>query len=180
MNSLIVVCLALVSLSATSLTNAQMRGPLTGVHHGNLVETPRGLRPLDLEGFSEDLDEDGYVDPLVPVAQHTIAPAAVPIPTAVATAPVVPRVITPAAPLVPRVVTPAAAYAPAVVPHPFTPAYPYASSPVAHQSPFVFAHDNYPIHPQRYVPQLPLHTPHHVPHFGYGFGGAVNNRGLVF
>lgn len=166
---MVVVCLALVFLSATLSTNAQVSGPLTGVHLGNLVETPRGLRPLDLEGFSEDLNEDGFVDPLVPVAQPTVAAAAaVPIPTAAA------HVVSP-------VVTPAAAYAPAVVPHPFTAAYPYVSSPVAHpQSPFVFAHGAYPFHPQSYVPQLALHTPHHVPHFGYGFEGGVNHRGLVF
>ena len=33
-------------------------GPLTALHAGDLIQTPRGLAPLSLEGFSEDLDED--------------------------------------------------------------------------------------------------------------------------
>ena len=28
------------------------------------MSTNRGLRPLSLEGFSEDLNEDGFVDPI--------------------------------------------------------------------------------------------------------------------
>merc|ERR1719275_100054 len=47
-------------------------GPLTPAH-GDLVQTPRGLASIHLEGFSEDLNEDGYVDP---VAQ-AVAPAVV-------------------------------------------------------------------------------------------------------
>merc|ERR1712026_607340 len=47
-------------------------GPLTPAF-GDLVQTPRGLASIALEGFSEDLNEDGYVDPVaqatVPVAQ---------------------------------------------------------------------------------------------------------------
>merc|ERR1711988_145057 len=52
-------------------------GPLTPAH-GDLVQTPRGLASLHLEGFSEDLNEDGYVDPVAqaaPVAQVVAAPA---------------------------------------------------------------------------------------------------------
>ena len=37
-------------------------GPLTPLV-GNLVQTPRGLAPIFLEGFSEDLTQDGFVDP---------------------------------------------------------------------------------------------------------------------
>ena len=52
-------------------------GPLTALI-GNLVQTPKGLRPIDLEGFSEDLDQDGFVDPVVPAAPAPIvAPAPV-------------------------------------------------------------------------------------------------------
>merc|ERR1712038_9237 len=52
-------------------------GPLTPAH-GDLVQTPRGLASLHLEGFSEDLNEDGYVDPVAqaaPVAHVVAAPA---------------------------------------------------------------------------------------------------------
>ena len=47
-------------------------GPLTPAV-GDLVATPRGYKSLALEGFSEDLNEDGFVDP--------IAQAAVPVAT---------------------------------------------------------------------------------------------------
>merc|ERR1712025_1348698 len=55
-------------------------GPLTPAF-GDLVQTPRGLRPISLEGFSEDLNQDGYVDP---VGQAAVAPPAVVGHTAVA------------------------------------------------------------------------------------------------
>ena len=57
-------------------------GPLTPAV-GDLVATPRGYKSLALEGFSEDLNEDGFVDPIaqaaVPVATYDgrIAPIAV-------------------------------------------------------------------------------------------------------
>lgn len=38
-------------------------GPLTAAF-GDLVSTSRGLRPQSLEGFSEDVNQDGFVDPL--------------------------------------------------------------------------------------------------------------------
>merc|ERR1712037_541768 len=38
-------------------------GPLTPAF-GDAVQTPKGLRSLALEGFSEDLNQDGYVDPI--------------------------------------------------------------------------------------------------------------------
>ena len=78
-------------------------GPLTPVFNGDLVQTPKGLRSLSLEGFSEDLDQDGYVDPIADaVAQvgyagvqasahhhHVAAPVSVAAaPVAVAAAPV--------------------------------------------------------------------------------------------
>ena len=49
---------------------APQSGPLTPLV-GNLVQTPRGLAPIDLDGFSEDLDQDGFVDPVAPVAPVT-------------------------------------------------------------------------------------------------------------
>jgi len=51
-------------------------GPLTALYAGDLIQTPRGLAPLSLEGFSEDLDEDGFVDPIADAAPAVAAPAA--------------------------------------------------------------------------------------------------------
>ena len=45
---------------------------------GDLVATPNGYRSLALEGFSEDLNQDGFVDPIgqaVPVVQTVAVPA---------------------------------------------------------------------------------------------------------
>merc|ERR1712130_837703 len=67
-------------------------GPLTPAV-GDLVATPNGYRSLALEGFSEDLNQDGFVDPIgqaVPVV-HAVAPAAT-----VKAAPVVQTVAAPA------------------------------------------------------------------------------------
>merc|ERR1712061_861650 len=50
-------------------------GPLTALVGGDLVQTPKGLRSLALEGFSEDLDQDGFVDPIAPAV-----PAPIPAP----------------------------------------------------------------------------------------------------
>merc|ERR1712195_204607 len=50
-------------------------GPLTPLV-GGLIQTPKGFRAIDLEGFSEDLNEDGFVDPVVPAFPAPIlAPA---------------------------------------------------------------------------------------------------------
>merc|ERR1712066_413996 len=38
-------------------------GPLTPAF-GDAVQTPKGLRSLALEGFSEDPNQDGFVDPI--------------------------------------------------------------------------------------------------------------------
>merc|ERR1712002_366936 len=38
-------------------------GPLTPAF-GDSVQTPKGLRSLALEGFSEDISQDGFVDPI--------------------------------------------------------------------------------------------------------------------
>merc|ERR1712037_953888 len=88
-------------------------GPLTPAF-GDAVQTPKGLRSLALEGFSEDLNQDGFVDPfgqavvaapvaytvphlvsaanvgVAPVAavRTAVAPVAYNIPSVYATAPV--------------------------------------------------------------------------------------------
>jgi hypothetical protein len=81
-------------------------GPLTALYAGDLVQTPRGLAPLSLEGFSEDLDEDGYVDPIA------AAEPAVPAPVAPTVAPVAAVQYAAAAP-VQYAAIPAVHYAPA-------------------------------------------------------------------
>ena len=50
-----------------------MSGPLTAAI-GDLVATERGYVPLSLEGFSEDLNEDGFVDPIAPAVAAPVAP----------------------------------------------------------------------------------------------------------
>merc|ERR1712168_996676 len=71
---------AVLGLPLESLVNqGPQLGPLTPAH-GDLVQTPRGLASIHLEGFSEDLNEDGYVDPVaqaVAPVQVAAAPAAV-------------------------------------------------------------------------------------------------------
>merc|ERR1712080_699347 len=49
-------------------------GPLTPAW-GDGVLTPRGVRPLHLEGFSEDVNQDGFVDPIGQAAVAAAAPA---------------------------------------------------------------------------------------------------------
>merc|ERR1711878_234154 len=72
-------------------------GPLTPAV-GGLVATPKGYRSLALEGFSEDLNQDGFVDPIgqavVPVVHHAPVVAAAPVVQAPAVAAVVPAATT--------------------------------------------------------------------------------------
>jgi len=74
----IFVFLSVVGLSASApaqphVASGAPAGPLTAAF-GDLVHTPKGLRSLALEGFSEDLNQDGFVDPIgqavVPVVHH--------------------------------------------------------------------------------------------------------------
>merc|ERR1711992_511529 len=85
-------------------------GPLTAAF-GDLVSTARGLRPISLEGFSEDVNQDGFVDPVAPAFASPV------IRTAAAPAPVVHTVAAPlAAPVVRTVAAPTAAPV-ALTPH---------------------------------------------------------------
>merc|ERR1711915_968160 len=108
-------------------------GPLTPAF-GDAVQTPKGLRSLALEGFSEDLNQDGFVDPIgqavvaapvaytvphlvaapnvgvAPVAavRTAVAPVAYNIPNVYATAPVEVKTVPAVAPVtytVPHVYT---------------------------------------------------------------------------
>merc|ERR1711936_1477242 len=62
--SLLGSCLAAPAVLVKPYINSgSASGPLTAAF-GDLVSTSRGLRPLSLEGFSEDVNQDGFVDPI--------------------------------------------------------------------------------------------------------------------
>merc|ERR1712025_1499787 len=84
--------------AAPYVNDGPVSGPLTPAV-GDLVATPKGYRSLALEGFSEDLNEDGFVDPIAPAAPVVVAAAPAPV---VAAAPAVaaPAPLTVAAPAV--------------------------------------------------------------------------------
>merc|ERR1712154_619882 len=65
MKSFVLSSLFAVGLSAptTHVNSGVSVGPLTPAF-GDAVQTPKGLRSLALEGFSEDLNQDGFVDPI--------------------------------------------------------------------------------------------------------------------
>merc|ERR1712021_247500 len=81
MNSFVVFTTLLAAACAAPQTvvNTVNEGPQTGPLTplvGGLILTPKGFRSIDLEGFSEDLNEDGFVDPVVPaVPAPLFAPA---------------------------------------------------------------------------------------------------------
>merc|ERR1712161_169691 len=63
------------SFVVNTVNEGPQTGPLTPLV-GGLIQTPKGFRSIDLEGFSEDLNEDGFVDPVVPAVPAPIfAPA---------------------------------------------------------------------------------------------------------
>merc|ERR1712203_205907 len=74
MNSFVVLSTLLAAAcAAPQLVNqGPTTGPLTPVVGGDLVATPKGFRSIALEGFSEDLNEDGFVDPIAPAAPAPI------------------------------------------------------------------------------------------------------------
>merc|ERR1712012_246138 len=65
MKSFVLSSLFAIGLSAptTHVNSGLPAGPLTPAF-GDAVQTPKGLRSLALEGFSEDLNQDGFVDPI--------------------------------------------------------------------------------------------------------------------
>ena len=56
-------------------------GPLTPAF-GDAVQTPKGLRSFALEGFSEDINQDGFVDP---IGQAVAVPVTYTVPRLVST-----------------------------------------------------------------------------------------------
>merc|ERR1719499_2589054 len=86
----------------SNINPGPVAGPLTPAY-GDSVATPKGLRSLSLEGFSEDLNQDGFVDPIAPAV---------------------------AAPAVTYAVAPAVTYA-AYGAYPYAAAYGYTALPIA-------------------------------------------------
>merc|ERR1711953_651670 len=157
--------------AAPYVNDGPVAGPLTAAF-GDLVATERGLRPISLEGFSEDLNEDGFVDPIgqaVPVAAPLVAAPAPLAPTAFA-APLAPTTFAAPAPLAPATfASPLATFAaPApLAPTAFAaPAFttPFAvASPVAH-APVVKTVVETPATVEHEVHAAPL-VHHLAPHF---------------
>merc|ERR1712018_711589 len=91
--------LVLAAGAAPYVNDGPVSGPLTPAV-GDLVATPNGYRSLALEGFSEDLNEDGFVDPIAPATPVVAAaPVAVAAPV-VEAAPAVAAPVVQAAPAV--------------------------------------------------------------------------------
>merc|ERR1712223_195364 len=145
------------ALAAPYVNDGPVAGPLTAAF-GDLVSTERGLRPISLEGFSEDVNQDGFVDPIaqavpVPVATPFIAPAPIAAPAPVAT---------------PLAVAPATVAAPlAVAPAPVAPIAPFVlpAASAVHHAPVVKAVVDTPAVVDHQVHAAPFL--HHVvaPHF---------------
>merc|ERR1712183_1253586 len=61
------IALSALTAAAMAAPAAQVAGPVHAAV-GDLVATNRGFRPVSLEGFSEDDNQDGFVDPVGQVA----------------------------------------------------------------------------------------------------------------
>merc|ERR1712156_880857 len=102
MNSFVVFATLVAAACAAPQTvvNTVNQGPQTGPATpiiGDAVATPKGFRSLALEGFSEDLNQDGFVDPIVPAAPApVVVPAPAPIARIAAPVAVAPQVAFPA------------------------------------------------------------------------------------
>merc|ERR1712027_32591 len=139
-------------LAKPYINQGSASGPLTPAV-GDLVATPKGYKSIALEGFSEDLNQDGFVDPIgQAVAVHAVAAPAV----TYAAAPVAVKAVAPVevkAAEVKTVAAPAVTYAAAV------PAvHAVATAPVVQ-------HVGYQVHHQvHHVPQVSVqkHVTHHT------------------
>ena len=188
------------SFPHTGLVNqGPQSGPLTPAY-GDLVQTPKGLRSIALEGFSEDLDQDGYVDPVgqatVPVAVAPIAHThAAPV-HAYAAAPAVaynyanslvaaaPAAFAAAPTVAYNYAAPLAAAAPAAIAAAPSVAYNYAAPLAAAAPSFAYnyaapvaaaVHSHAPaVHAVAPANTVPLQAVHH-----HGHGACVNNFGAI-
>merc|ERR1712223_904195 len=151
--------------AAPYVNDGPVAGPLTAAF-GDLVATERGLRPISLEGFSEDLNEDGFVDPIaqaVPVAAPLVAAPAPLAPLA----PLAPTTFAAPAPLAASPLATFAAPAP-IAPTPFAaPAFPFAVANPVVQAPVVKAVVETPATVSHEVHAAPLlhHALPLAPHF---------------
>eukprot|EP00091_Calanus_sinicus_P023171 TRINITY_DN769_c0_g1_i9.p1 TRINITY_DN769_c0_g1~~TRINITY_DN769_c0_g1_i9.p1 ORF type:complete len:252 (-),score=124.33 TRINITY_DN769_c0_g1_i9:440-1141(-) len=178
-------------LAKPYINSGSAAGPLTPLV-GDLVATNRGYAPLSLEGFSEDVNEDGFVDPIA----HAAPVVAVAAPVAYHAAPVAyhaaPLVAAPAVAEVKTVEVKAAA--PAVVPaatyaYAAPAAYHVAAPAAVHVATApVVQHVGYQVHHQvQHIPKVTVqkhtstHTTHHVinhaPVVG-AFSGLIPVAGL--
>nr|XP_040569055.1 uncharacterized protein LOC121118541 [Lepeophtheirus salmonis] len=73
MKSFLIACCLLIA-SASSKPIVRVSGPIHPVIGHGLVATAKGFRPLALEGFSEDVNQDGFVDPIGFPLLHPIHP----------------------------------------------------------------------------------------------------------
>merc|ERR1712165_631825 len=123
MNSFVVFATLVAAACAAPQTvvNTVNQGPQTGPATpiiGDAVATPKGFRSLALEGFSEDLNQDGFVDPIVPAAP---APVVVPAPAPIARI-AAPVAVAPQVAFLPHVAAPVFNTA-AVAPHVAAPVF---------------------------------------------------------
>merc|ERR1712156_774996 len=159
-------------LAKPYINSGSASGPLTPLV-GDLVATNRGYASLSLEGFSEDVNEDGFVDPIAhaapvvavaaPVAHHVVAaPAVVPAATYAYAAPIAHHVVAAAPAEVKTVEVKAApAVAAAVVPA----AYHAVAAPAVHVATApVVQHVGYQVHHQ---------VLNHAPVVGAFIGGVA-------
>merc|ERR1712080_519645 len=104
--SLFTTCLS--APTATHVASGDPAGPLT-LAFGDAVHTPKGLRSYSLEGFSEDLDQDGFVDPIgqAVVVAPAVAPVTYTVPKVAVTVPKVAAVPAPVTYTVPKLTVPA-------------------------------------------------------------------------
>merc|ERR1712158_138063 len=75
------IALSALTAAAMAAPAAQVAGPVHAAV-GDLVATKRGFRPVSLEGFSEDDNQDGFVDPVgqvAPIVHHAPYVAAAPL-----------------------------------------------------------------------------------------------------
>merc|ERR1712060_929768 len=102
MNSLVFSSLLSIALAAptTHVNSGLPAGPLTAAF-GDAVQTPKGLRSYALEGFSEDINQDGFVDPIGQAV--VVAPVTYTVPQVAPISYTVPHVV-PATYTVPQVV----------------------------------------------------------------------------
>merc|ERR1739838_813661 len=167
MKSFVLSSLSACGLAAptTHVNSGVPVGPLTPAF-GDAVQTPKGLRSYALEGFSEDLNQDGFVDP---IGQAVVAaPVAYTVPHLVSHANVgvapVAAVRTAVAPVaytgytVPNVYATAPVAVKAVADAVEVKAAPAAVAPVTYPVPQVYSHAVPQVTYTHAVPQVYTHA----------------------